>query len=416
MRREDVSDIVVVGGGFAAVWSAAAAVRRRTEAGRTADEVTVTLVSPTPDMTIRPRLYEEAPASMTVPLDDVLAPIGVRRVEGTVLSIEPEAHVVVVRIGGTTHELPYDRLVVATGSRLVPPPRVPGADLFHDVDTVTSASALERHLDHLHESYGAGRFTAVVVGSGFVGLEVATELVERLGCRAGTAGQPGAARVVLVERADVVAPELGAGPRDEVLAALAATGVELVLGTSVAELDARRVILADGTRIAAETVVWAGGMRAAGPIDELPAERDELGRLVVTAQMSVSGIPDVFAAGDVASVTVAPGQRAPQSCQYAHQQGKHAGHNVVADLLGEPLLQFRGDPYVTCIDLGSAGAVYTEGYDREVRAVGQAAKDVKRMVNSELIYPPTKDADVILTAADHLSESRPVQPAVAPTP
>ncbi|NYI77565.1 hypothetical protein [Nocardioides panzhihuensis] len=151
-------------------------------------------------------------------------------------------------------------------------------------------------------------------------------------------------------------------------------------------------------------------MRAHGPLDGLSVDRDLLGRLVVTPQMFVAGLPGVLAAGDVASVGVEPGRVSPQSCQYAHQHGKHAGHNAVADLLGRPLLDFHGVPYVTCVDLGAAGAVYTEGFEREVRAVGEVAKKVKRMVNTELIYPPTKDADAILAAADHLSESRPEQP------
>ncbi|HEY9409989.1 MAG TPA: FAD-dependent oxidoreductase [Jiangellaceae bacterium] len=411
-----MSEIVVVGGGFAAVWSAAAAVRTRIEAGRSADEIAVTLVAPSADMVIRPRLYEENPASMTVPLDDVLGPIGVRRVQGTVSDIDPAGGLLSVTGMDAPSELAYDRLVLATGSRLVPRPPVPGAEHFHDVDTVLAADALERHLDQRAGSTSPGRFTAVVVGSGFVGLEVATELVERLGRRAEAAGAREEVRVLLVERADAVAPELGEGPRAAVLDALEVTGVELLLGTTVAALDERGVTLADGSRLDAETVVWSGGMRAQGPVDGFGADRDTLGRLVVTPQMFVAGLPDVLAAGDVASVTVAAGLLAPQSCQYAHQHGKHAGHNAVADLLGIPLLDFRGDPYVTCLDLGAAGAVYTEGYEREVRAVGEAAKDVKRMVNTELIYPPVKDAELILTAADHLSESRPMQPASGPRP
>ena len=406
-----MSQIVVVGGGFAAVWSAAAAVRARIEAGRSEEEVAVTLVAPSEDMVIRPRLYEEHPASMTVRLDDVLGPIGVRRVKGSVTDVDPVGRRVSVAGDGPTRELAYDRLVLATGSTLVAAPAIPGAELFHDVDTLFAAERLERHLDGLAASGGPGAFTAVVVGSGFVGLEVATELVERLGRRAEAVWAAQQVRVVLVERADVVAPELGPGPRDAVLDALAATGVQLRLGTTVAELDEAGVTLSDGSRIAAATTVWAGGMRAHGPIDGLAGDRDAFGRLVVTSQMLVAGVPGVLAAGDVASVTVAPGRLAPQSCQYAHQHGKHAGHNAVADLLGLPLLDFRGDPYVTCLDLGAAGGVYTEGYEREVRATGEAAKAIKRMINTELIYPPTKDADVILAAADHLSASRPMKPA-----
>jgi NADH dehydrogenase len=406
-----VSEIVVVGGGFAAVWSAAAAVRARTEAGRSANEIAVTVVAPLADLVIRPRLYEENPTSMTVPLDDVLGPIGVRRVQGLVDEIDAGDRRLSVTTAGATTQLAYDRVVLATGSRLVPPPPVPGAELFHDVDTVHSADALERHLDERADSSGPGRFTAVVLGSGFVGLEVATELVDRLVRRAEAVGAREEVRVVCVERASVVAPELGEGPRPAVLDALDVTGVELLLGTTVTALDERGVTLADGSRLDAETVIWAGGMRAQGPIEGLAAERDLLGRLVVTPQMFVGGVADVLAAGDVASVNVGPGQLSPQSCQYAHQHGKHAGHNAVADLLGLPLLDFRGDPYVTCLDVGAAGAVYTEGYEREVRAIGDAAKEIKRMVNTELIYPPTKDAEEILTAADHLSESRPVKPA-----
>lgn len=406
-----MSEVVVVGGGFAAVWSAAAAVRARIEAGRSAEQIAVTLVAPSEDMVIRPRLYEEHPASMTVPLDDVLGPIGVRRVQGFVTDVDTATRRISLVRDGASEELRYDRLILATGSKLVAPPNVPGAESFHDVDTVGAAERLERHLDQLAACGGQGSFTAVVVGSGFVGLEVASELVDRLYRRAEAVGAGDEVRVLLVEHADVVAPELGAGPRGAVLEALAATGVELFLGTTVAALDAGGVTLADGSRIAAGTVVWAGGMRANGPIGDLAGERDALGRLVVTPHMFVDGVDGVLAAGDVASVAVAPGQLAPQSCQYAHQHGKHAGRNAVAHLLGLPLLEFRGDPYVTCVDFGRAGAVYTEGYEREVRATGEAAKDVKRMVNTQLIYPPTKDADVILTAADHLSESRPVKPA-----
>ena len=396
------------------MWSAAAAARRRAEAGRSEHELTITVIAPSPELVIRPRLYEENPSSMTVQLDDVLSPIGVRRLEGTVRAVDVLGRQVLVEGAGVTTDMTYDRLVLATGSKLVPAPTVPGAHLMHDVDTRDAAAKLERHLDGRQFSDGPGRFAAVVVGSGFVGLEVATELMDRLGRRAAAAGAGDEVRVWLVERAGVVAPELGEGPRDQVLAALADTGVELALSTTVASMDERRVILDNGSKLWAQTVVWAGGMRANGPFEGIPGYRDDLGRLEVDSRMFVVGVPDMLAAGDAASVEVAPGQLAAQSCQYAHQHGKHAGHNAVADLLRLPLLDFSGDPYVTVVDLGSAGAVYTEGFERRVRAVGSAAKDVKHMVNTQLIYPPTNDAAAILAAADHLSESRPVKPVPKP--
>jgi NADH:ubiquinone reductase (H+-translocating) len=56
-----LSQIVIAGGGFAAVWTAAAAARRRLEAGASPDELSIVLVAPRDDMVIRPRLYEARP-------------------------------------------------------------------------------------------------------------------------------------------------------------------------------------------------------------------------------------------------------------------------------------------------------------------------------------------------------------------
>jgi NADH:quinone reductase (non-electrogenic) len=88
------------------------------------------------------------------------------------------------------------------------------------------------------------------------------------------------------------------------------------------------------------------------------------------------------------------------SCQHGRPMGRFAGHNVVADLLGRPLLPLRIDWYVTCLDLGPWGAVYTEGWDRRVIVQGEAAKKIKREINCHRIYPPrSRDRREILAAA-----------------
>jgi hypothetical protein len=61
---------------------------------------------------------------------------------------------------------------------------------------------------------------------------------------------------------------------------------------------------------------------------------------------------------------------------------------VVHDLVKEPMLPLRNDQYVTCLDLGPWGAVYTEGWDRHVTASGAEAKTIKRTINCDRIYPP----------------------------
>ena len=155
-----------------------------------------------------------------------------------------------------------------------------------------------------------------------------------------------------------------------------------------------------GEFISARTVVWCAGMQA-DPLTRLfPVDRDRWGRLPVDQFMRVDGMPGVFAAGDVAAALIDGEHATVMSCQHSRPMGRFAGHNVVADLLGAPMLPLNIDWYVTVLELGSWGALYTEGWDRRVVAVGAAAKETKRAINCERIYPPRGgDRRAILDAA-----------------
>ena len=395
-----MKNILVLGGGFAGVWSAASAVRAARESGVHASELRVTLVSDGDDMVIRPRLYERDPAQMRVSLDRVLGPIGVERVGATVTGIDTSAQTVRAINGeGKTITLPYQRLVLATGSRALQP-NLPGAKFLFDVDTIAAADTLERHLGKLADQPDReGIFSAVVIGAGFTGLEVATELAGRL------SEFPGAglrrARVVLVDRSQTVGQQLGDGPRPEIIAALDKLGVEVRLGTTVAEVTDSHVRLADGEVIAASTTVWTAGMSASPLTEQIPGERDRLGRLIVDEYLRVPAAPHVYAAGDTAAAVAEDGHVVMQSCQHAVPLGKFAGYNAAADMLGLQQAPFAPTPYVTCLDLGAAGAVATNGWDRAVLMTGEEAKVLKHQINAEWIYPPLDDAEAILKYADY---------------
>ncbi|MEU4312443.1 FAD-dependent oxidoreductase [Nocardia sp. NPDC024068] len=394
-----MSGIVVVGGGFAGVWAAAGAVRLARDAGR---DLPVTLISPGADLVIRPRLYQAEPDRMRVPLDRVLDPVGVRRIAAAATAIDTARRTVTVAgPGGDPEEIDWDRLVLATGSTLVRP-GLPGAELLHDVDTLRSAAALDSHLNRLPDlPAGAGRFTVVVVGAGFTGLETATELADRLGALAAARAPGERVRVVLVERSDAVGPELGPGPRQPILDALDALGVEQRLGVSLSAVDPEGATLSDGTYLPARTVIWTAGVQAGPLTAAVPGTHDRLGRLEVDANLQVAGVPGVYAAGDTAAAEAEPGHRVLQCCQHALQLGKYAGHNAAANALGLPAAPFSATPYVTCLDLGSAGAVFTNGWERRVVATGDTAKARKRKVNELFIYPPTDDPDELLRQADY---------------
>lgn len=334
-KGETMKDILVVGGGFAGVWSAAGVVRAARAAGGAGEELRVTLVSGGDDMVMRPRLYEDAPETMRVPLDRVLGPIGVRRLTATVTGINTEAHTVrAVGRDGTELTLSYDKLVLATGSQLVRP-AFPGAEDVFDIDTLPAAAALDHHLRRLpRREPSDGRYTAVVVGAGFTGLEIATVLGERLQAIADKQGAGETARIVLVDRAEVLGPELGPGPRPHIDSAIDELKIERRLGCTVSSATPREVVLSDGEIIPAATVIWTAGMAASPLTAQIPGQRDRLGRLSVNPYMQVIGVPDVYAAGDTAVAAAEDGHHTIQSCQHAQPMGKCAGYNVAAGLLG----------------------------------------------------------------------------------
>ena len=376
--------LVVVGGGFAGVWAALAASAGGRVGARPLD---IALVSRDPWLTIRPRLYEDDLTDTRVHLDDVLEPAGVDRVEGDVGHLDTHAHEIGLTDGTV---IQYERLVLAAGS-VVQRAGIPGALHALAVDTYQEAVALQNHLTTLitRQREYPGRFTIAVIGAGFTGIEVATSVASRLRRLAASAATPSLARVVLLERAPVIAPDLGDHARDHVMRALAGLQVESRTGITVEAIDSDGVRLAGGEWIPAATVILTGGFRANPLAAQLTDQRDELGRVPVDEYLRVRNIEHVYAAGDVArAVADDAGHIAPMSCQCAIPMGEVAGANAAAELLGGQLAAFRHAAYVTCLDLGDAGALFMEGWDREVRLSGFWAKLVKQLINTRLIYPP----------------------------
>ena len=301
--------------------------------------------------------------------------------------------------GGRRPKLSYDRLVVATGRRLVRP-NIPGlAEHGFSVDTLHDAIALDRHLQHL-VSWPASdmRDTVVVAGGGFTGIEAATEMPARLRENLGRDARP---RVIIVERNKAIAPDMGEAARPIIADALKQIGVETRLGVGVASIDQSGVTLSDGERIATGTVIWAAGMRAAPITAQIPAERDNFGRLLVDRDLRVPGVAGVFATGDAARAACDDaGNYALMSCQHATRMGAFAGNNAAAELLGVPTRRYHQKAYVTCLDLGEAGALFTRGWERKVEMVGEEAKKTKREINTIWIYPPLAERAAGLASAD----------------
>ena len=392
--------LVIIGAGFAGMYAALSAARLRDIRGVSPQDLQIAIVSPEPTLVVRPRLYEPKPETLTAPLLEVLEAIDVDYIQGSAETINTEARTVqITPAKGPRKTLSYDRLVVTTGSRLFRP-NIPGlAEHGFSVDSLNDAVALDKHLHGLAERPAVnGRDTVVVAGGGFTGIEAATEIPARL---REILGPNARTRVVIVDRNTAIAPDMGASARPVIEEALRKICVETRLGAGVAALDETGVTLSSGEHIETETVIWAAGMRAAPLTGQIPAERDNFGRLLVDRCLQVPGVQGVFAAGDAARAACDDeGNYALMSCQHATRMGAFAGNNAAAELLGVPTRPYHQKAYVTCLDLGEAGALFTRGWERKVELVGEIAKKTKREINTVWIYPPKAERALALASAD----------------
>ena len=359
----DTERILIVGGGFAGMNAAVGAVDTL---GSAQDRIAVELVSPSPFWVIKPRLYESNLAGVRVPLAGVLGPLGVVHHQAHVTAIDTAERRVVLDHGT---ELRYCQLVLAAGSRLA----LPEGGAVHCVDSYEQALELRRALEALLERESRPR--AVVVGGGFTGIEVATELARDAD--------------VTVVASPELAPGYGPRGRAQITRALASLSVEVRSGAPAREVTDGAVSLTDGEVISADVVVWATGPIASELTEQVSGERDSAGRLLVDERLR-TGAPGVWAAGDTACAMVDAANSSVMSCQHAGPTGRRAGENSAAVALGRAPKRYRQPLYLTCLALGDYGALLTCGFDRAtVLATGQEGAALKRAINHGAIYPPT---------------------------
>ena len=396
MRKQ----ILIVGAGFSGMWAALSAARL---ADKHQQAVDITVIAPQPELRVRPRFYESHVQTLVSPLMPLFDVTGVKFLRGTVEQILPASKEVSWKDeNGEVRLRRYDRLVLASGSHVNRDIIAGAAEHAFDLDQLESATVLEQHLKDLAgQPESDARNTVVVCGGGFTGIEMALELPGRL---REILGEDAKTRVVVVERGAQPGGRWSKELRDVIIEASAELGVEWLVNAEVESVDASGVTLKDGQVIASQTVIWTVGVQANGLTAQIGAPRDRQGRLHVNANLQVEGHEDIYATGDVAyAATDDKGNHALMTCQHAILLGKFAGNNVAASLLNVAPLPYRQEMYVTCLDLGAWGAVYSEGWDQQVKLTREEAKKLKVSIVSELIYPPKADRTVAFEIADPLA-------------
>ncbi|HEY0504722.1 MAG TPA: NAD(P)/FAD-dependent oxidoreductase [Lysobacter sp.] len=352
--------VVIVGGGFGGLWATRALAET---------DVRITLVDRRNHHLFQPLLYQVATAGLSAP--DIAAPLrhilrnqgNVEVRLGEVVGLDAGARSVTLADGDT---LRYDYLLLASGAT--------HAYFGHDewsadapgLKTLDDALAIRRRLLLAFERAEACEDPAereawlnfAVVGGGPTGVELAgtlAEIARHTLKREFRNIDPSHARVRLVEAGPRVLASFPESLSEKARRQLQKLGVEVVTGTPVSAIDANGYTLGD-TFVPARTVLWAAGV-AASPLGALlGVPRDRAGRVPVSPDLSVPGHPDIFIAGDLASVQ-RDGKPVPGVAPAAKQMGAHVASAIRARMSGQPAPAFRYRDFGNLATIGRMAAV-----------------------------------------------------------
>jgi NADH dehydrogenase FAD-containing subunit len=332
---DDAPHIVIVGAGFGGMTCAA---------GLRHELAQVTLIDRHNYHLFQPLLYQVATGGLSP--GDIATPIRgafrddarVSVLRGTATAIDVAARHVIV----DGRAIAYDALVLATGATHGYFGREEWAAYAPGLKSVQDATSIRsRILDAFEQaevtSDPAARerlLTFLICGAGPTGVELAGAIAEL--ARNGMTKDfrnfdPASARILLVQAGSRVLPQFNERLSGFARTSLEALGVEVRVNSRVADIDSDGVVV-NGERVAAGTVLWAAGVVASPAAKWLGSEADGAGRIKVGPDLSVPGLPDVFAIGDTALALAWNGQPAPGLAPAAKQGGAYVASVLRARL------------------------------------------------------------------------------------
>jgi NADPH-dependent 2,4-dienoyl-CoA reductase/sulfur reductase-like enzyme len=281
-------------------------------------------------------------------------------------------HVFIVEEGGQTRQLPYDRLIIATGAQPVRP-HIPGLDLpgVYLLRFMADAFAIHQHLETKKPR------SAMIIGGGYIGMEMADALTRR-----GLA-------VTVVEHAGSVLKTVDINLGSLVSAELARQGIRIETGVRVERIDQ------DGTHLCitgshsfqavADLVLVAVGVEPHSYLArEAGIEVGERGAICVSRRMETS-VSDIYAAGDCVETwhfllnrpTYLP------LGSTAHKQGRIAGENAVGGMR-----EFAGTFGTQVVKIFDLAVARTGLRDDEAAQVGFSPLTVETTTWDHKVYYP----------------------------
>ncbi|MFF2392902.1 NAD(P)/FAD-dependent oxidoreductase [Nocardia sp. NPDC058114] len=310
--------IVVLGAGYAGAFSAGVLARRLHS-----DDFEITVVNAEPDFAERLRNHQLAAGQnlRRLPLTQVFAGTGIRLRVARVSGVDVDHRTITIADGDDIDRLEYDTLLYSLGSTAAVHGIAGAAEHAYHVASRPAALRLRARLADLGTNE-----KVLVVGGNLTAIEAATEIAE---------SHPGL-QVGLATRGEL-GGWLGGKARRHLFDAVDRLGITVHENTTITRVDAAGAVAADGTAFPAQATVWAAGF-AVHPIaatSGLAVEPN--GQITVDRQMRSVSHPDVYVAGDSASVIGDNGLPLPMSCASAGFTSMQATATIVGDRTGRKI-------------------------------------------------------------------------------
>lgn len=360
--------IVIIGGGFGGLY---AATRLKNA------PVEVTLIDRRNHHLFQPLLYQVAtgalsPADIATPLRGLLKKQRNARVLlGEVTGFDVENKQVILHDG----VVDYDKLIVAAGSGKNYFDNDQWTDKAPGLKTIEDATEIRRRILTAFEAAERTNnpdkirewLTFVVIGGGPTGVEMAgalAEIAHETLRDEFKSINPSDARIILVQSGERILPMFAPDLSQKAAAALERLGVEVRTGLRVTDVQAKGVTVSSAAGeeyLPARTILWTAGVQAS-PLgralaDATDAEVDRGGRVIVEADLSVPGHPDIFVIGDLAHYAHQTGEPLPGVAQVAIQQGRYVSDRIKRRLSGKKVPAFRYNDRGNLATIGRGAAV-----------------------------------------------------------
>jgi NADH dehydrogenase len=361
MRR-----VVVVGGGFGGL-NCARALQSR-------PDLNVTLIDRRNYHLFQPLLYQVAMAGLSP--GDIASPIrglfsstsNVHVVQAEVEAVNAEAR----RVLTTAGAYEYDYLVLAAGAQHAYFGKDEWEEHAPGLKTLEQATEIRRRVLSAFEQAECERdqtrrralLTFVVVGGGPTGVELAGAIGEMTRftlARDFRNIDPKLTRIVLIEAGPRILPSFDPQLSSRATTELERLGVQLWTNSAVTRINADGVFVGQ-EHLASASVIWAAGVQASPIGKSLHGEIDRQGRVMVRADLSVPGYPEILVIGDQSHFKAPYMDRPlPGVASVAIQQGRHAARTICADLDGERRKEFRYVDKGQMATIGRRRAVMQKG-------------------------------------------------------